>query len=150
MSWDGEIQSATIDQFRQGQDGKIHVIDADAGGVVARMKRIDKNLNLRYSEKGDYYVVYYEAEDGKQELVATYQQLDHRLAEDLERLEHKIKQPGYDYAAELDEMDAKADVEANYRHREAIGESAEKLAYAIRKDLHMDGGRITVSKDLKD
>ena len=148
MTWDGEIEAVSIDQFREGRDGRIHLINADAGGVVARMKRIDPGLSLRYSEAGDYYVVYWVGPDGQQELVATYQELDQRIAEDLERIEHMQHQPGYSYAEELDKKDAKAEADADHARREAVGEMGERLAHAARKDLGYDKHRIvTPGKD---
>lgn len=147
MAWDGEIKAATIDQFRKGQDGRMHLIDADAGGVVARMQRIDPGLRLRYSEAGDYYVVYW-TDGEKEELVATYQELDQRIAEDLERIEHMQRQPGYSYAEELDKKDAEAKKKAEQAQSEALGDAGEKLAHAIRKDKGVP--RVFISKGLKE
>lgn len=153
MAWDGEIQAATVDQLKAGRDGTIHIIDADAGGVVAGLKRIDENLCLRYSEAGNYYVVYYlgtdpETGQPQKQLVATYQTLDGRIVTDLERLNWENRQPGYSFADELDELDKKAEKEFNCKQREAIGESASRLAHAMRKDLGKNDYRAFISKDL--
>jgi hypothetical protein len=151
MTWDGEIEAATLDQFRQGQDGRMHMIEADAGGIVARMQRIDPNLHLRYSEGGDHYVVYWkDPQTQKEELVATYQELDQRIAADLERMEHMQKQPGYSFADELDKKDAEAEKAGEEARRDAMAESAEKLHYALRKDKNMLGQRVFITKGLKE
>lgn len=148
MATDDAIKPATIEQVQAGADGKFHVIDNDAGGIVARLKRLDENLNLRFSEAGNYYVVYYQGQNGP-ELVATYETLDARIAEDIERMDYAMKQPGYNFADELEKLEAEAKREEDYRQKEAMGESAQKLAHALRKDMGFDQGKIFVSKDIK-
>ncbi len=129
----------------------MHVINADAGGIVARMRRIDPNLHLRYSEAGECYIVYWVSPETRQEeLVATYQELDQRIAADLERLEHMQRQPGYSYADELDKKDAQAEKDGNDAHKEAMAASAEKLHYALRKDKNMLGQRVFIPNGLKE
>jgi len=143
MTWDGEIAPATVQQIREGRNGKMHVIESDAGSLVIRMKEIDPNLHLRYSEAGDYYVVY--LQDGvHQELVATYQECDDRIVKDLERISWENRQPGYSFADELEKRDAKAEKEADHARREALGENAERLAHALRKDTNRTDHRIFV------
>lgn len=148
--WDGEIEAATVEQVRQGSDGTLHLIDADAGGVVAGLKRIDENLNLRYSDAGNYYVVYYEKEPGQKELVGTYQHLDSRIVKDVERINWENLRPGYSFADELDRLDKEAEKAFNHRQREAIGESAERLAHAMRKDLNMTDHRAFISRGVEE
>lgn len=148
MIWNGEIQAATVEQVRQGANGKIHVIESDAGSLVIRMRALDPHLHLRYSEAGDYYVVYYE-KDGKTELVATYQECDDRIVKDLERIAWENRQPGYSFADELEKADRKADADFNHKQRESVGEGGERLAHALRKDLGKNDHKIFVAKDLK-
>jgi hypothetical protein len=149
MTWDGEIQAATIDQIVQGRDGKIHIIDADAGGVVARLKRIDPNLCVRWSEAGDYYVVYYNGEDGP-ELVATYQELDQRIAADIERINWENRQPGYSFADELEKRDAEAEKRFEKEQFEKTAEHGEELAFHLREATGRNDHKIFVGKDVKD
>jgi hypothetical protein len=150
MSWTGEIQPATIEQIRQGKDGKMHVITEDAGGIAQRLREIDKRLHLRYSERGEYYVVYAREEnepEGSGYLVATYQELDARIVKDLERIKWLNEQPGYSYADALEEKNAEAEAKREYDFSQKIKENAEQLAWAIRKDLN-EPGQIVVSKDI--
>lgn len=135
--WTGEIEPATVEQVRQGRDGKMHVISADAGGVVDRIKQVDPRLNVRYVEAADYYAVY--SKEGESEyLVGTYKELDQRVAADIEKVAWKNRQPGYSLADDLDDLEARAQKEFDAQQYEKIGESAEELAFALRKDLHKD------------
>ena len=150
MSWTGEIQPATIEQIRQGKDGKMHVITEDAGGIAQRLREIDKRLHLRYSERGKYYVVYAREEnepEGSGYLVATYQELDARIVKDLERIKWLNEQPGYSYADALEEKNAEAEAKREYDFSQKIKENAEQLAWAIRKDLG-ELGQVAVKKDV--
>lgn len=144
-----EIQPATIEQVAKGRDGKMITIDADVGGIAQQLTEVDPHLKLRFSESGGYFVVYREAPEGS-ELVGTYQELDHRVLKDVQRLAWLNRQPGYSYADELDKKDAEADKEAEHARKEAMGEPAEKLHYALRKDKNMLGQRAFIKKDIKE
>jgi predicted restriction endonuclease len=150
MSWTGEIEPATLEQIRMGRDGKTHVITQDAGGIAQRLREIDHRLHLRYSELGEYYVVYAREDDqpeGTGYMVATYQTLDARIIKDIERIKWLNEQPGYSYADELEKKNEEAEAKREHDFSEKIKENAEELAWAIRKDLG-DQGRIVVEKDV--
>ncbi len=152
-TWTGEIEPATVQQIREGRDGRMHLIESDAGSLVMRMRELDPNLRLRYSEAGDYYVVYYRKDDepeGTGELVATYKECDDRIVKDLERIAWENRQPGYSYAEELEKRDKEAEKKFNHKQREAIGEKGERLAHALRKDLGKTGHKIFVPSDVKE
>lgn len=150
MTWTGEIEPATIEQIRRGKDGKMHVITEDAGGIAQRLKEIDPRLHLRYSELGEYYVVYarepHEPE-GTGYMVATYQVLDGRIVKDIERIKWLNEQPTYSFADELEKKNEEAEAKRDADFSAKIAENAEELAWAIRKDLG-DQSRITVSKNI--
>lgn len=150
MSWTGEIEPATMEQIRLGRDGKMHVITEDAGGIAQRLREIDSRLHLRYSEKGQYYVVYAREEhepEGTGYMVATYQTLDARILRDIEQIKWLNEQPGYSYADALEEKNAEAEAKREYDFSQKIKENAEQLAWAIRKDLG-EQGRIVVDKEI--
>lgn len=139
-----------MEQIRLGRDGKMHLITEDAGGIAQRLRDIDPRLHLRYSELGEYYVVYAREEhepEGTGYMVATYQQLDARIVKDIERIKWLNEQPGYSYADALEEKNAEADAKRDAEFSAKIAENAEELAWAIRKDLG-DQSRITVSKSI--
>lgn len=150
MSWTGEIQPASIEQIRRGRDGKLHLITEDAGGIAKRLKEIDPRLHLRYSERGEYYVVYAREEGdppGTGYMVATYQELDARILKDIEKIKWLNEQPGYSFADELEKKNAEAEARREAEFSEQIKMNAEELAFAMRKDLGMKT-KIAVSKDI--
>lgn len=150
MSWTGEIEPATIEQIRRGRDGKLHLITEDAGGIAQRLKEIDPRLHLRYSEAGEYYVVYAREKnepEGTGYMVATYQELDGRIIKDIERIKWLNERPGYSFADELEKKNAEAEAKREADFSEQIKMNAEELAFAMRKDLGMKT-KITVSKDI--
>ena len=139
-----------MEQIRLGRDGKMHVITEDAGGIAQRLREIDSRLHLRYSEKGQYYVVYAREEhepEGTGYMVATYQTLDARVLRDIEQIKWLNEQPGYSYADALEEKNAEAEAKREYDFSQKIKENAEQLAWAIRKDLG-EQGRIVVDKEI--
>jgi hypothetical protein len=149
-NWSGEVEPASIEQVRQGRDGKMVTITEDVADIAKRLKEIDKRLYLRYSEPGSYFVVYcrepYEPE-GTGYMVATYQELDPRIIEDIRRVVWENQQPGYSYADEIDKKHDLADAARDYEFSQKIQASAEELAFAIRKDLG-NTNKIVVSKDI--
>lgn len=139
-----------MEQIRLGRDGKMHLITEDAGGIAQRLREIDPRLHLRYSEKGQYYVVYAREEhepEGTGYMVATYQTLDARVIKDIEQIKWLNEQPGYSYADALEEKNAQAEAKREYDFSQKIKENAEQLAWAIRKDLG-EQGRIIVDKEI--
>lgn len=129
-----EIQPASVDQLAKGKNGNLILITNDVGNVAADLRRISDDLRLRYSDAGDYYVVYREyLEDGiwKHTLVTTSTECDQRL---VKRVEY-INSPLYNYAEEVDKLDKAADKAREDAFSEKIGEVGEKIAWAVRKDL---------------
>ena len=135
MTWDGDIPPATIEQVREGKNGKVHVITEDAGGVAAGLRQVNPNLFLRYSEAGNYYVVYHRNPDTKQdELVKTYQECDGRIVEDVARIRKENETPGYSLADELERKESEAEKAREDAFSEQIGDAAERLHHALRQD----------------
>lgn len=138
MAWTGEIEPASIEQIKAGRNGKMHLITEDAGGIAKRLREIDPRLHLRFSERGGYYVVYAREEnepEGTGYMVATYQKLDARIVKDLEQIKWLNQQPDYSYADELEKKHELAKAAQEYEFSQKIGENAERLAFALRKDL---------------
>lgn len=143
-----EIQPATLAQVVRGRGGKMVQIDDDVAGIAQRLQEIDPRLRLRYSEPGGYFVVYrlIERPDGstKKDMVTTSTTVDGRL---LQRIE-KVYGRDYNYADELDKVDAAAKRERDHRFSEQVGPLAEQLAHAIRKDLGVKAPRIYVPREV--
>lgn len=130
-----DIEPATLAQVKRGQNGEFIAIDNDVQNVAQDLLGIHPNLKLRYSELGQYFVVYKEwmhpVNGLKQELVTTAKSLDQRL---VKRVRH-VMSAEYDFLKEAEKMDKKADADARYKFEEAVGEKAEELAHALREDL---------------
>jgi hypothetical protein len=129
-----EIRPASLAQVMQGQDGRMVVLDDDAGNVAADLRSIDRSLRLVYSERGGHYVVMQirDEPDGRrsEHLVTTALDCDQRLVERVRKITH----PSYDVAAEL----AKGpDRQARERRRQLdaqIEAGADQLVHSLRKD----------------
>lgn len=127
-----DLEPATIDQVKRGKDGKFITIDNDVGGIVKQIRDINPDLHVRFSELGEYFVVYYrDPLTNDEHLLTTAQELDGRLVKRVAR----VTSGNYDYLAELARLDSAAAAEKNARIKEQIGDSAERLAHALRKDL---------------
>lgn len=126
-----DISPANIAQVELGRDGRVVTIDDDVLNIAKDLKAIDDKLRLRWVEKAEYFCVYELEEDGSESLVLTSQELNPQIVERVRQIAH----PSYDYVAELDKLDAQVDREFNHAQRERLGEAAEKLSFAVRKDL---------------
>lgn len=124
-----EITPASITQVFKGRGGRFITVDGD---VARELQKFDRELRLRYSHGGDYFVVYrIDEKTGDEELVLTAQECDLRIVNRL----REITQPTYDFAAELDRIDAARTKQIDYEKAQEVGEIGERLAHAIRKDI---------------
>jgi hypothetical protein len=128
-----EVRPATVDQVQRALSGELVVIDADAGSVAENLRRIDRALSLRYDPVQKVSVVVHV--DGDEENLVTTQQgkPDQRLVKRVE----EISAPGYDYGREVEKVERDAERAQDARRREQTGEIGERLAHALRKDLHV-------------
>lgn len=125
-----EVQPATLPQIQKGRRGRVVFIDNDALGVAKQLREIDSNLRLAWNEFGEYFVVYQQLDDGTEHLVTTAQEADGRLVKRVQKIASRF----YNYAEELDKQDKETDRKSEYKSSEYVGELAEELAHAIRKD----------------
>jgi hypothetical protein len=124
------IQAASLAQVRKGRDGRMIAIEDDVLDVAKQLTAIDKDLRLRWSESGEYFVVYQLVGD-REKLVLTSTELNPQIVERV----RQIARPGYDFGAELERMDAEAEKDKEHRFHEDVGERSELLAHTLRKDL---------------
>jgi hypothetical protein len=130
-----EIQPASLTQVQQARGGEFVEITDDVQGVANALHELDPDLRLRWSEAGGYFVVYQITEKPgggtRKNVVLTAQELDHRI---VKRVELVISDD-YNYADELDKLDAENDRQHRHRQYEQCGDVGERLAHAIKKDL---------------
>ena len=137
-----EITPATFAQIKTGRDGRRVTITEDVGDVARRLHDISPKLILQWNEYGKYFVVIERAENGDERLVFTAQECDDRIVKRAEQ----ITSPSYDFLAEVEQMDRQAEKEKDHKFSEQVGEVAEHMAHALRKDLNP--GKAVVTKDI--
>jgi hypothetical protein len=126
-----DIRPANLAQLHRAKDGRMVMIDDDVLNIARDLNQIDENLKLRYSEEGEYFVVYQILPTGDQQLVLTSQDLNPQIVERIRQIGHS----SYDYAKELEKQDAQAERDRLHANRERDGEVSERLAHAVRRDL---------------
>lgn len=144
-----EIQPASVAQVHRTKVGRNVLIDDDVQGIARDIAEIDKSLCLEFDPGEELYIVFQKIDepDGSrvERLVTTWSverngDLDKRLVARI----RQIASEGYDYAKELDRIDREAAAAEDKRMDEQFGPVAEKLGWALLKDLGEDQGRIFV------
>jgi hypothetical protein len=127
-------------------------IDDDVAGVARGLAQIDHRIRLRYSEPGEYFVVYWRPDDWEQEagyLIFTAQEVDHRIVKRMEEVYAKCNAPGYSFADEVEKVEAEAEREKDHAWHEQHGETLERLAHAMREDTHRNQDRVFIADGFK-
>ena len=162
-----EVQPASISQVQVGEDGRVYEISAESSTVVADLQAMDKGLKVRFSERGQCFIVRHEHHDGCPHngtvgeggsyLVSTVQAyqgrtgvwtgLDQRLVDRIRFIDPHGRS-GYNYADELEKASRKAREDQRRQFTEKMGDIGERAAHALRKDLGQRyKGRAFVPRD---
>ena len=154
MRGDVSVQPARIDQVAQTADHDWVILDADAGGVVSDLKKMDAGLEVRFSRSQECWVVFHRNHhgcphngtggEGSTYLVDTAQAsrsatgvwtgLDERIVKRFEEID-PFGRGHYDYGAELERRTLKARDERRKQTEERMAQAGEQVAFALRKDL---------------
>jgi hypothetical protein len=142
-----EIQPAGVAQVHRAlRTGRRVLITEDVQDIASDLKEIRATLKLEFDPDSDLFVVMdvVTNPDGSIEdkLVTVWDverngQLDRRLVERI----REIAAPGYDLVAELEKRERQDERDRSSRFREQVGPAAEKLKWALRKDLGADKNR---------
>lgn len=129
------IDSASLPSVIRGRRGIVVFIDDDALGVAKQLEEMKfpegyGHLKLAWNEYREEFVVVQILPDGSENFVTRSKTADGQLLKRVREITH----PSYDYVAELDRIDALADAKVKWDFSEQIGECAERLAHAVRKD----------------
>jgi hypothetical protein len=146
-----EIRPASLAQISKGRSGQLVAIDDDVQGVANALFEIDPHIRLRYSEAGEYFVVYYkpdEWEEGDGYMIFTARDLDHRIVQKMREVHARCLNPGYSLAAEMEKAEAEAKRQADHQWSEEHGEMHERLAHALREQAGYDKQRIFVPEGI--
>lgn len=130
-----DIPTVPVDLIARDRMGNKVLIESDVCNVAADLKSIDERLKVRWSEVGEYFVVYTEEPKGDgsvdQSLVLTSYELDQRIVKRVQKIMH----PSYNYANDLERIEQEAKKDQDRKFDEQVGEAGERLAHALRKDL---------------
>ena len=136
-----QISPATVAQVHRSQRGARVAVTADVQNVARDLQQIRESLVLEFDPVEDFYVVLDRRvmPDGSEEdhLVTTALECDQRLVNRV----REISSESYDFVAELERVEAAAERDRQHAFREQVGEPAERLAHALRKDLGMTSDR---------
>lgn len=130
-----EIEPATHTQVVAAGDDWV-VVNDDIGGIAKELRELDSRLHLRHNLGQNYYAIYAK-EKGTEYLVGTYKSLDRRVTRRIREIMH----PSYDFVKEGEELEDQREREHNWKMDQIHGENAERLAYALRKDLGLNKDR---------
>ncbi len=122
-------------------------VDDDVQNVANDLRDIDPHLRLRYSEAGEYWVVYWcpdGGEDGDGYLVTTAQELDQRVVTQVRKIHHGVLNDTYKLSEEIERLDAVAKAEEEHAFTERMGDTYERLAHALREGTGRGKRRIYV------
>lgn len=130
-----DITPGTISEVRQALRGGMIEITPDVAEVAQRLVDIDPALRLRFSEAQGVFVVFevHKNVDGSESehLVTTSRECDQRLVNRI----RELTDPGYDFVAEIERLEAQSERDKQHEFRERTGESVQRLRHAMRKDL---------------
>jgi hypothetical protein len=139
-----EVEPVALDVVQKSLTGDFVLVNHDVDNVAQDLLLIDPNLRLRYSQLGEYWVVFYRDPDtGKEELKFTAKERDRRIVEHAK----KLNSPDYNYAEEVERLDREADKAKQEKLNELYADQAERLAHSIRKDygIQKDSNRSSKS-----
>jgi hypothetical protein len=139
-----EIEPAKVNQIRDMGDGDWLHIEDDVQNVANTLHDIDERLILKCNPIQGVYVIFArERINGhiKEYIVTTATSLDQRL---IKRIE-KITDPDYNFVEDMEKYQEEADKETEYAFDQKMGENAERLAHAIRKELGLTNDRAFIS-----
>src|SRR5689334_18439021 len=126
-----EVRHASLNQVLLGKGGKAYGVTDDLLEVVKQLQEIDPRLGVEYKERGGYFAVIGKEPDGREWLVTTSEDLGSHLVEHVRYLfSHH-----YNAGREVEARDFQAARDADHAFAEKIGEAAEHLQHALRKDL---------------
>ena len=142
------ISPATAAQVHRSQKGVRVAVADDVQNVARDLREIRSTLTLEYDPIEDFWIVGDERTlpDGSIEeyLVTTAQECDQRLVQRV----REIAQPSYNYADELERLEAQDERRQRQAFAEKVGPIGEQLAHALCKDLGLNGGRAFISRDV--
>jgi hypothetical protein len=125
-----DITPASIAQVQRLGDGRLVSIEDDVANVAKDLAALGPFELFLDADQG-VFVVMQRMTDDSESLVTTSKECDQRLVARV----RQVMSPDYDLVGEIEKSEAQADAQRTYERREQIGEVAERLAHAFKKDL---------------
>lgn len=128
-----DIPLATTEQVIKAGDD-YYIISARDSALIKEINDIDNRLHVKFNRRQDFFVLYAKEQTPQGEnqyLVKTFTKLDGRIVQRV----REISDPSYDFIKEGEQMEKEHEAAKMHKIRESIGDTAEKLAHALRKDL---------------
>jgi len=113
------------------------LVENDVGNVAKDLKEIDPTLRLRYSEAGEYFVVYraFEFQGApKEELVLTAKDCDQRIVNRVREIDAQGR-GNYNFAKELEKADDQRKRNALSAIKEQQREKSAEAYHEVRRKL---------------
>lgn len=142
-----EVAPAHIDQIRQADDGGWEIIPAEESSVVADLQRIDKRLRVRRAKRpvNPFWEVYMDhGPDRPIERITTVQAhlnglgvwegLDNRIVKRFEYIDREGRS-GYNLADALEQRRKDREKRARDERMKHMEQTAERIAFEVRRDL---------------
>lgn len=143
-----EPPRASLGQLQLTNRLEMIRVDPEVSQVAEDLKSIDTGLVLLHDKKQNIFVLYHEGFNEKREwvenFVGAYTELDDRIVNLIRRIDNQGR-GRYDLGRELDRLEKQKDREAEAAHSEQMGPLAERLRWALRKDLGATGSSVQMS-----
>lgn len=124
-----DITPGSVAQVARTLGGLTVLVTEDVQNVATDLAALG-DFHLHYDPVEELYVVM-QVHDGTEKLVTSARECDQRIVARV----RQITAPGYDLAGELERAEREADMENVHELSELMGDRAERLGHALRKDL---------------
>lgn len=144
---------ATLEQAQLALSNRLELVhvERDVWHVVETLQRIDPGLQMFFDKNQRVFVLFWKGmreKDGRAELVedfiGAYIELDQRLVRLIERIDSHGR-GRYDLTRELEKLEAEKDAEHAWDQAQRVGDAADRLRHAIRRDLALEGSEVRLS-----
>jgi hypothetical protein len=140
-----EPPRASLGQLQLTNRLELIRVENDVLGVAEQLKRIDPGLVLTFDKGQKIYLLHHEGFNDRGEwvenFIGAYTELDQRIVNLIERIDGQGR-GRHDLARELDRLEAQKEREREQQFSETMGERAELLRHALRKDLGAEGSSV--------
>lgn len=149
-----EPPRATLEQAQLALSNRLELVkvERDVWHVVETLRRIDPGLQMFFDKNQQIFVLFWKGlreKDGRLDLcedfIGAYTELDQRLVNLIERIDGHGR-GRYDLQRELDRLQESKDREHEWEQAQLVGDAADRMRHAIRRDLALEGSSVQLSR----